>query len=155
MGAVTLKKTQIVKQPIEEQKLEVVSLKHHDFEINPQQPVDEQISNVRLTLSVAEESIKTKKKLSKKRSKTKDTYDDLGEESEVSESKVKDKKVFEDSITSKIIDTAENPNKNDNENNSKKIKETKEETVQVSSELPKEQNKETKVEIMNQERDML
>merc|ERR1711915_692656 len=132
--AVTLKKTQIVKQPIKEQKLEVVSLKHHDFERNPQQPVDEQISNVRLTLSVAEgeESIKTKKKLSKKKSKTKDTYDDLGEESEVSESKVKDKKVSEDSITSKIIDTAENPNKNDNENNSKKIKEEMEETVQVS-----------------------
>merc|ERR1711976_241914 len=154
--AVTLKKTQMVKQPIEEQKLEVVLLKHHDFEINPQQPVDEQISNVRLTLSVAEgeESLKTKKKLSKKKLKTKDTYDDLGEKSEVSESRVKDKKVSEDSIMSKIIDTAENSNENDDKNKSMKIKEKIEEAVQVSSKIPKEQKKGTKMEIMDQESDM-
>ena len=46
---VQLKKVEIIKRPITKPKLETIKLKHHNFEIQPQQPANEQCARIKLT----------------------------------------------------------------------------------------------------------
>merc|ERR1712106_568511 len=67
-----LKKTEIVKSKIEKTKLESVHLKHHEFEIHPQDNENEEPSNVRLQkpLYVYEDDKLEEEKDKPKRNKT-------------------------------------------------------------------------------------
>merc|ERR1712107_679560 len=75
-----LRKTETVKQKIEETQLEKVHLKHHEFEVKPQDVSEEQVGSICLGEPILEKTDKTKadikpkdsKKLKKKKPKEKD-----------------------------------------------------------------------------------
>ena len=99
---IKLKKAETVKRPIEEAKLEVVALKHHDFENIPQNPCDEQTSKIKMTSKgelLSDEKEKKVKKVKKIVKKPKSKEEELSKEdspsiadstAEIDEPKVKE-----------------------------------------------------------------
>merc|ERR1711892_1351519 len=72
---VKLKKAEPIKRPIAEHKLETVQLKHHEFENQPQEPAEENLSSIRLSTALKQrdeennDKVKSKKKVLKKKQK--------------------------------------------------------------------------------------
>merc|ERR1712083_576494 len=71
-----LKKSEAVKRQVEESKLEKVQLKHHEFENEPQTPVDEEKTNIKISTPLSlsmdnTENQRTKTKIKKTKKKTK------------------------------------------------------------------------------------
>merc|ERR1712012_865370 len=86
-----LRKTETVKQKIEETQLEKVHLKHHEFEVKPQDVSEEQVGSICLGEPILEKTDKTKadikpkdsKKLKKKKPKEKDDEQEVKDSVEI------------------------------------------------------------------------
>merc|ERR1712123_535271 len=72
---VKLKKAEPIRRSITEHKLETVQLKHHEFENQPQEPAEENLSSIRLSTALKQrdeennDKVKSKKKVLKKKQK--------------------------------------------------------------------------------------
>ena len=62
-----LRKTETVKQKIEQPKLEKVHLKHHEFEAKPQDVLDEEVGSICLSEPILEKPDEAKAKVNKKK----------------------------------------------------------------------------------------
>ena len=108
---IKLKKSEIIKRPVEEAKLETVSLKHHEFENVPQNPVDEQTSKVKITSSgIFDEKEKKMKKIKKIIKKVKPKDDDDTSTKELSPDTTTDRE-YEPQVEESLPKDIESPEK--------------------------------------------